>query len=439
MAEPALKIFSPEPAIEEAAFDSTRKHNILVVDDEELLIKSLKQTLDDEGYKVSTALNALDAMKLLRNEQYSVVMSDQKMPQMTGLEFLSQAKQIQPEATRILITGVIDLHTVIEAINKGEIYRFIVKPWIREELLASVNNGVQRHELICRNRELQKATHLMNEQLTALNQSLEQKLKVEASYQNELTELNKALEENLQRSVEICLRTLSTFYPSLGNQATKVHKLCVRLSECFQLTPKQRQILELSAWLHDIGLVGIPRRLIKLWHNNPSALNPAEITLIQQHPILGQELADFIHNLNEVGIVIRCHHEHFDGSGYPDGIGGEKIPWLGRILAIAVAFVSNVNGEETALAEMRRFSGIKYDPEIVRALERCLQSIHLSACEKEILLSELQPGMILAKGIYGANGLLLMPEGQELSEVSIIKLRNHHRVNPIKQRLLVYC
>src|SRR6185295_12866054 len=103
------------------------------------------------------------------------------------------------------------------------------------------------------------------------------------------------------------------------------------------LPPEERQVLEISAWLHDIGLVGVPRRLIRLWQKTPEALNPAELKLIHQHPALGEELAEFIHELSEVRRVIRAHHERFDGRGFPDGLRGESIPWLARVLAVAIA------------------------------------------------------------------------------------------------------
>jgi response regulator RpfG family c-di-GMP phosphodiesterase len=439
MAQPALKIFTPEILPEEGVSESVSQHRILIVDDEEVLARTLKEPLSREGYQVRAEFNALEAMKLLREERYSVVLSDQRMPQMTGLEFLAQTKQIQPDATRILITGVVNLNTVIEAINKGEIYRFIVKPWIREELLASVKNAVQRHELICRNRELQRTTLAMNEQLAALNRALEEKVQAEARHNHELAELNNAFAENLDRSVEMCLKTLQTFYPSLGVQARQVHGLCREMAESLNLAPELRRILEISAWLHDIGLMGVPRRLIRLWQKSPSTLNKAERELIQQHPVLGQELAGFIHHLHDVGKVIRSHHERFDGKGYPDGLSGEDIPWLGRLLAVAVAFASEISGKIVGLENLQRQSGTAFDPEAVRLLLRCQNSSRVPRGEKEILLSELQPGMVLAKGIYGSNGLLLMPEGQILSKAFITKLQNHHRVNPIRQTLLVYC
>ena len=245
-------------------------HNILVVDDEEIVLIALRDTLAREGYQVATAPNALDALKLLKEQAFSVVITDQQMPMLTGLEFLAQVKLLQPDTTRILITAVLNLATVIDAINKGEIYRFIVKPWLREELLATVKNAVQRYDLICKNQMLQVATMSMNEKLTKVNAALEQQVARVAEQNQQLEQFNHALNENLQRSVELCLRTMQTFYPTLGSQARRVFELCRAMAEGLNLPPEQRQTLEIAAWLHDIGLMGVPRQLIKRWEQSPA-------------------------------------------------------------------------------------------------------------------------------------------------------------------------
>jgi response regulator RpfG family c-di-GMP phosphodiesterase len=308
---------------------------LLIVDDEPLVLAVLRETLSREGYQVVVTSNAVEALDLIRKEPpFALILTDQRMPQVTGLEFLAQAKEIQPEATRILMTGVLELNTVVDAINRGEIYRFVIKPWLREELLVTIKNGVQRHELITRNAELHRATAAMNAQLAELNRSLEDRVAREAEHGRQLAALNHALERNLHRSVELCLKILQTFYPSLGAQARRVLELCQSIADGLKMPVEQRQVFELSALLHDIGLVGIPRRIIQLAQGKPDALNDAERALVEQHPILGQELAGFVHHLADVGIVIRSHHERFDGQGYPDQLSGEEIPWLARLLAV---------------------------------------------------------------------------------------------------------
>ena len=411
------------------------QHRILIVDDEEIVVMALSETLRRERYQVVTTLNPVTALEILARETFSVIITDQQMPQLSGLELLAQAKQLQPDATRILITAVLSLDTVIDAINKGEVYRFIVKPWLREELLVTLKNAVQRFELVRKNAELQASTQGMNVRLVQLNQSLEQQVKLVARQNQQLAQFNAALERNLQRSVELCLHTMETFYPTLGPQVRRVHDLCKKMSARLDLTPEQRQSLEVAACLHDIGLVGVPRDIIKRWQEKPADLTRPERALIEQHSIVGQELAGFVHQLKEVGPTIRAHHERFDGQGYPDRLAGDAIPWLGRLLAVAVACASTDNGVEL----VRQGSGTAFDPEAVRVLLRVVPQMTPPRQARQITLSELRPGMVLAKGIYTPNGLMLQPEGQPLTPITIEKLLNHNRVQPITQSLVVYC
>ena len=413
-------------------------HQILVVDDEEIVLVALRDTLAREGYQVFTAANAIEALKLLKDQAFSVVITDQQMPMLTGLEFLAQVKQLQPDTTRILITAVLNLATVIDAINKGEIYRFIVKPWLREELLATVKNAVQRYDLICKNQMLQVATMGMNEKLKKVNAELEQQVTRVAEQNQELEHLNTALNDNLQRSVELCLRTMQTFYPTLGSQANRVYELCRAMADGLNLEPEQRQTLEIASWLHDIGLVGVPRQLIKRWESSPASLTKAEKAIVEQHPILGQELAAFADHLCDVGSVIRAHHERFDGQGYPDKLREEQIPWLARLLAVAVAYAESHQDTETTVERIKLGKGTVFDPEAVKAFLRCLPKATVPRRQREIPLDQLRPGMVLARGIYSSSGMLLIADGQRLTDTYIDKINNHHRVTPIAQSLLVY-
>jgi response regulator RpfG family c-di-GMP phosphodiesterase len=414
-------------------------HPILIVDDEEIVLVALRDTLVREGYQVVASPHAVHALSVLKEQPFSAVITDQQMPMVTGLEFLSQVKQIQPDATRVLITAVLNLSTTIDAINKGEIYRFIVKPWLREELLATVKNAVQRYELICSNARLHASTLAMNEKLTQLNCALEAQVGRVAEQNQRLEELSRAQEENFRRSVQLCVQTMQTFYPTLGNQARRIFELCKAMSKGLNLSTEQSQTLEVCAWIHDIGLVGVPRQLIKKWEQWPGNLTDAERALVQHHPILGEELARFAHHLRDVGPTIRAHHEQFDGSGYPDGLHGENIPWLGRLLAVAVAYAESDRDPQHAADMISEGSGTLFDPEAVRAFLRSLPRAVVPGKQREVLLSELKPGMVLAQGIYTATGILLIPDGQRLTATYIDKLLNHNRINPISQSLLVYC
>jgi response regulator RpfG family c-di-GMP phosphodiesterase len=310
---------------------------------------------------------------------------------------------------------------------------------LREELLATVKNAVQRYELIRQNSRLQATTQQMNEQLVELNRSLEQQVKLVAQQNQQLAEVNTKLEQNLLRSIELCVLTMETFYPTFGNQARRAAQLCRSIGQVLSLPAEERRVLESAALLHDVGLVGVPRSLIRRWQDSHSTLDSAERALIEQHPILGQELSAFGSGMDAVGAVIRAHHERFDGTGFPDQLAGENIPWLARLLAVAVAFASSKLTRDDAIEEIKLNAGTAFDPDAVRAFLRAVALAPLPRKEKEVALSDLRPGMVLARGIYTANGLLLVPEGQQLNATYIEKLLNHNRVQPITQSLVVYC
>jgi hypothetical protein len=150
-------------------------------------------------------------------------------------------------------------------------------------------------------------------------------------------------------------------------------------------------------------------------------------------------LSAFGDGMEKIGVVIRAHHERFDGTGYPDQLVGENIPWPARLLSVAVAYGSSKLDREEAVEEIRMQSGTTFDPEAVRAFLKALPLAPLVRKEREVMLAELRPGMVLAHGIYTSNGLLLVPEGQQLNATYIEKLLNHNRIQPITQSLVVYC
>src|SRR6059036_2141355 len=125
--------------------DGPPSPHILVVDDEEIVLVALRETLRRQGYRVWTAIDALHGLACLREHQFAVVLSDHQMPRLTGLEFLAQVKAAQPRATRVLITAVFNVATVIEAINRAEVFRFLLKPWQRADLLDTIQAAVERH------------------------------------------------------------------------------------------------------------------------------------------------------------------------------------------------------------------------------------------------------------------------------------------------------
>jgi response regulator RpfG family c-di-GMP phosphodiesterase len=410
---------------------SPESKRILVVDDEQLVLTALGETLRVEGYEVFAFEDPAEALPFLKTTRFSVILIDQQMPPMTGLEFLGHAKVIQPNATRILVTAVLDLSTVIQAINRGEVYRFIVKPWLREELLVTLRNAVQRYDLICHNAALHAESVAINQRLAAQLGQLD-------TQNQQLAQLNEALHENLDRSAQLSVKMMETFYPLLGKMARRVTTLCEAMAGSLDLSADHRQVLDLSSQLYDIGLVRVRRQVIRAWVQSPDSLTSEDRAAIEQHPAMSEELVGFVGDLEAVGATIRYHHERFDGQGYPDKLAGDQIPWLARLLAVAVAYCQHPGGDGAALEHVRTNSGAAFDPEAVRAFMRVLPQITLPRNQRAVLLAELEPGMVVSQGIYTAQGVLLVPEGQTLTEPHINMLRNHNRITPIAQSLLVY-
>lgn len=415
----------------EAAHPAPAKPRVLVVDDEEIVLAALRETLVRAGYEVCAVPHAQMAMDHLQATPFAVIISDQQMPRMTGLEFLARAKLLQPDASRILITAVLTLGTVIEAINSGEIYRFVVKPWLREELLATVRNAVQRHELLRRNAELHLASQACNAELAEVNQSLAAQVRQAAAE-------HVRLRGQLRGRAQITLRALQAAHPLLGCRARRAGELAAALGASLALPEADADSLELAGWFHDLGLLALPHELVRRWLQPDGPVTDEERTVLQQHPLAGAEMLGPDAELAGVAAAIRSHHEHFDGTGFPDQLAGEQIPHLARLLAVVAAFVDSAEGDGPAAERIKLASGTQFDPEAVRALLRILPAPGSRRREREVLLAELQPGMVPANAIYTAHGLLLVPEGQPLNEQIIGKLQRHHQTSPITQSLLVY-
>ncbi len=412
--------------------------SLLIVDDEPIVLAALKETLEREKYMVVATTSAQKALQILRDREFAVIISDQRMPEMMGLDFLIESKKLRPLSSRILITAVLSLPTIVDAINKGEIFRFVAKPWLREELTATVKNAINRYELIVKNDELTSETRRLNEQLTMANAALASQVKNLESQKMELDRVNRDLATNYEHSLDLCVRILTTYDPLLGGQTKAMVEIAKKMVETEHFTDEERHVLTASAWLCDLGLIGVPRELMRNFRNAPERLSERELTTLHGHPMYSQTLASFVDSRAAVGETIRAHHERFDGKGYPDGLSGMAIPWTARCLAVAVWFVESGYTRDQAIEDVVSESGKALDPEAVRLFLKVTHLLQLPRQVKEILLDELQPGMVLANGLYSPHGLLLVGEGQTLSTAMISKIRNHNLMDPISQRLLVY-
>jgi len=146
---------------------------VLLVDDEPHILNSLRRLLRKEEYRVLTAQGGEEGLAILAENTVQVVVSDYRMPSMDGIEFLQRAKETHPDSVRIVLSGFADAQLIVESINKGEVYRFVPKPWNDEELKATLRQCLDHHDILFQNRELTQRTEEQNKELQRLNEQLE--------------------------------------------------------------------------------------------------------------------------------------------------------------------------------------------------------------------------------------------------------------------------
>jgi FixJ family two-component response regulator len=176
------------------------KHTILCVDDEEGILHSLKRLLRKEDYRVLTASSGAEGLKILEENDVHLVISDQRMPQMSGTEFFAAVKEQYPHTIRVILSGYTDVDSITESINKGHIYKFFLKPWNDQSLKLEIKQALDQYDLIQANRTLNEKVLEQNEALKKTNENLETLVKertMELEIQNQALELSRAILEDL--------------------------------------------------------------------------------------------------------------------------------------------------------------------------------------------------------------------------------------------------
>ncbi|MDY7032163.1 MAG: response regulator [Thermodesulfobacteriota bacterium] len=175
-------------------------HTVLCVDDEQNILKSLQRLLRREDYSIVTASSGEEGLELLEKHPMSLVISDQRMPEMTGIQFLKEAKRISPSTIRMILSGYTDIDSITSAVNEGNIYKFILKPWNDGELKLTIKRALEQYDLVSENEKLHEKIRKQNEELKAFNKDLERKVHErteELMFRNQVLVFSQMLLENL--------------------------------------------------------------------------------------------------------------------------------------------------------------------------------------------------------------------------------------------------
>ena len=361
----------------ELSKDSQYKHSILIVDDEESILNSFQRILADEDYEVHTVNNGSEGLNKLRTAQkpYSVIVSDQRMPEMSGVQFFAQAKDIFPDAVRILLTGYADSDAIIDAINKGGVHLYFTKPWREEEILLHIKQSLSKVEILAENKRLVELIKIKNQELIKLNKTLEEKANDRT---NDLLAQTEKLKDSYKKSQLILdgiVKTLSkiveTRDPYTSGHEDQVAKIACKIAKEMKLTEEQISSIYISATLHDIGKISVPSEIL----TKPSVLTNLERAIIKTHCKVANDILANIEFPYPVAEIIYQHHERMDGSGYPRGLKGDDIALEARIIGVADVIDAMASyrpyrpalGVDAAIEEITKFKGVTYDPSVVDA------------------------------------------------------------------------
>lgn len=302
---------------------------VLFVDDEANILLSMKRVFMNEKVEVLTAESGESALEILRERQVAVIVSDNMMPRMSGIEFLARSKDIAPESIRILMTGYADMRAAIDSINRGGVSRFLTKPWDDEELRAVVAHGVEQYNVVIAMKNASEAT------LLSLAQTIELK------------------------------------DPYTRGHCDRVAQYALKTAERLKLSEQDSGYIKQGSWLHDCGKIGVPEGIL----NSPGPLTPEQMTVVKNHPAWGADVARLARLPDQVVGIILHHHERFDGTGYPAGLKGTGIPYLARLVAVADVYDAMATdrpyrkamSREEARELLLGLSGRHFDPEILQA------------------------------------------------------------------------
>ena len=426
------------------------EHTLLFVDDEENIQRSLQRVFHREGYNILTASSGKEGLEKIAQNKVDLILSDHKMPQMTGVEFLKEAKKVSPDTVRIILTGYADVQAAMDAINQGEVYRFITKPWDDQDLKLTVKRALQQRDLVLENRRLNELTRKQNEELKELNRDLEKRVQERTKEirrkNKELSKLYTDLEKNFLDSIRVFASLVELRDSYIGSHSKRVAAFSRSIAEKWGLDEKEVLDVEIAAILHDIGKIGIPDKVLAKSYEE---MGQEERRVYEQHPIIGQASIQIIDNLQEVGVLIRHHHESWDGTGYPDGLKEDGIPLGSRIISAVDAYDTMLNRRRytqrvtrfQVIERLKKGRGVKFDPEVVNIFLELLEVKEVKAkkrVELRIALDQLEEGMVLARDLYTSKGILLIPKDEVIREAHIDKIRNYHHIDPIIGGVWVY-
>lgn len=371
---------------------------VLFVDDEPNVLQSIRRNLRKQ-FELDTAQGGEEALQMMAsNGGYAIVVSDMRMPGMNGVEFLSQAKQKWPDTVRMMLTGNADQQTAVDAVNEGDVFRFLNKPCDAEALAKAVTVGLRQHELITAEKEL--------------------------------------LEETLRGSIKALADVLSLTNPEVFGRTTRFKNKLQQLVKVLELQDAWQ--FESAALLSQVGCVSVPAELVGRQASG-AQLTEEELAEFSAHANVGADLLATIPRMENVAEYIRYQGKNFDGSGFPvDNLKGEDIPSGARLLKVVIDFDAAETSGLSATDALARLKQVpsRYDPAILAGLEKTVaQTSDLEIMAVDI--NKLTDSMVLAADVITHDNVLLIAKGQETTLSTRRHLQNYKAKGQIEHTVSV--
>lgn len=379
---------------------------ILFVDDDPNILAGFQRTLRKQ-FAFDTALSGAEALELLRkNGPYAVVVADMRMPGMEGIELLERVRADAPDTVRVMLTGNADQHTAVEAVNRGQVFRFLNKPCPPETLVPTLETSLRQYELARVEREL--------------------------------------LEGTVAGSIKVLSEVLGMVAPDALGRGQRLRALMRPFACAASAGPLWE--LEVAALLSPIGHAAVqPDILRRLATEGPDSLTPGELAILRRVPQVGHDLLVDIPRFREVARIVMYQQQHFEGTGFPgDGCAGEAIPVGARMLKILLdRMLLETEGvvKQRAHEVMAGRAG-HYDERLLEINFVCFPAFldtNVTADRPVLtaMVDDLVPGQIVVSEIATLHGLPLIAAGTRLSAMMLERLRNHALLGEVKEPVLV--
>jgi|CXWL01.1.fsa_nt_gi response regulator RpfG family c-di-GMP phosphodiesterase len=371
---------------------------ILCVDDDPNIVEGYRRRLRKE-FELETAVGPEQGLRMVTEQgPFAVVVSDLQMPGMNGVEFLARVRVHEPDTVRMLLTGNAELQAAIDAINQGQIFRFLTKPCTPEALANALKAGLAQHRLITAEREL--------------------------------------LEDTLSGSIKVLCEILALVNPEAFGRSSRITRYVESIAA--HLHVSELWSIKTAAMLSQIGCVILPEPVLKKVYRG-EVLTGEESQLFNQHPFVAYDLLAKIPRMKRVAEIIKCQDKYYDGYGVPgDAQQGNTIPMEVRILKVALDFdalESSGKSKAEAFGDMQQRKGW-YDPAVIDALKAAFAK-EIKYEVKTTVVADLLEGMILAEDIQSSQYVLLASKGQPVTQSMILRLQSFRKSGGVREPFTV--